>query len=109
MEDGGDLMRFASADEMVPALEIWIDDGRSPVTVRLVGVLDRTTRTSLLTVTDELIVKGVRHFAIDAREVEIVDALGMAAPGMCQQRARAAGGTLRWDGVAVRSVIEPVR
>jgi len=84
---------------MDPRLEIWIDYSRSPVAVRLAGVLDRTTRAAFLSLIDELILEGVQTFVMNTGAVEVADALGAEALVLCQRRAREAGRTLMWDGI----------
>jgi hypothetical protein len=86
-------MRFVSDDYMA-VLEIWIDYDRSPVAIRLAGVLDRTTRSALLSVIDDLIFEGVNTFVIDAGAVEIGDASGADALTLCRRRARRRSGPL---------------
>jgi hypothetical protein len=92
-------MRFVSDDKMDPILEMWIDYSRSPVAVRLDGVLDGATRSAFLSVMSDLMLEGVQTVVIDAGAVEIVDALGAEALAFCHRRLREAGRMLIWDGV----------
>ncbi len=92
-------VRFVSDDKMDPTLEVWIDYSRSPVAVRLDGVLDGTTRSAFLSVMSDLMLEGVHTLVIDAGAVEIVDALGAEALALCHARLREAGRVLIWDGV----------
>lgn len=91
-------MRFVSDDDMDPPLEIWVDYSRSPVAIRLTGVLDRTTRSAFLSVMDDLIFEGIDTFVIDAGAVEIGDASGAEALALCHRRAPDASRMLIWDG-----------
>jgi hypothetical protein len=59
-------MRFVSDDKMDPILEVWIDYRRSPVAVRLDGVLDGATRSAFLSVMSDLMLEGVQTVVIDA-------------------------------------------
>jgi hypothetical protein len=93
------FMRFVSDDKMDPILEVWIDYSRSPVAVRLDGVLDGSTRSAFLSVMSDLMLEGVHTVVIDAGAVEIVDALGAEALALCHARLREAGRVLNWDGV----------
>jgi anti-anti-sigma regulatory factor len=92
-------MRFVSDDKMDPILEVWIDCSRSPVAVRLDGVLDGTTRSAFLSVMSDLMLEGVQTVVIDAGAVEIVDALGAEALALCHRRLRETCRILVWDGV----------
>ncbi len=92
-------MRLVSDDKMDPLLEISIDHGRSPVAVRLDGVLDGTTRSAFLSVLGDLMLEGVQTVVINAGAVEIVDASGAEALALCHGRFREAGRILIWDGV----------
>ena len=92
-------VRFVSDDKMDPILEVWIDYSRSPVAVRLDGVLDGTTRSAFLSVMSDLMLEGVHTVVIDAGALEIVDALGAEALALCRARLREAGRVLIWDGV----------
>jgi anti-anti-sigma regulatory factor len=92
-------MGFESADSMDPVLEIWVDGDRPVVTIRLVGILDRTTRDRLLSVMDELVTEGIESFVMDMGEAEIFGASGAAALALLQRLVREAGRTLLWEGV----------
>jgi hypothetical protein len=92
-------MRFVTKDGAGAALEIWLEDRELPVIVRLVGVLDRSTGASVLSIVGDLILEGVRLFLIDTERVEIADAAGAAALALCQRRVREARGVFDWDGV----------
>jgi len=72
-------MRLVSDDYMDPLLEIWVDYSRSPVAIRLAGVLDGTTRSAFLSVMDDVIFEGTNTLVIDAGAVEIGDASGAQA------------------------------
>jgi len=86
------------AGEIDPALEISVDDTRSPVTIRLVGVLDETTSARFLSVIGDLILEGLRRFEVDTVRA-VVDASGASALTLCQRRVHTVGGTLSWGGV----------
>ncbi len=92
-------MRFVSDDYLDPSLEIWVDDSRSPVVIRVAGVLDRTTRSALLSVMDDLIFEGIDTFVIDAGAVDIGDASGAEVLALCHRRAPDASRTLISDGL----------
>jgi len=85
-------------DKMDPMLEIWVDDGRSPVVVRLVGTFDDTTSTSLLSVMGDLLREGVQQSTIEMAGVEIV-APEAPALALGQRWAREEGASICWDGV----------
>jgi hypothetical protein len=99
VEDPANAMRFASGDSVDPALEIRVDESQSPVTVRLIGVLDRGTSAGLLSTMGDLLLEGFRTFVMDTGEVEITDPSGSEALNLCQRRARELGGTLLWDEI----------
>jgi STAS domain len=82
-----------------PALEIWIDDLTSPATIRLEGVLDRTTEGPFLRFIDELLLEGVRHLMIDAGAVEVGDVSGASALTKLRGRIGELGGSLTWEGL----------
>jgi hypothetical protein len=92
-------MRFVSDDKMDPILEVWIDHSRTPIAIRLAGVLDGTTRSAFLSVMNDLMLEGVQTVVIDTGAVEIADALGAEALALCHARLREAGRILIWDGV----------
>ena len=91
-------VRLVSDDKMDPLLEISIDYSRSPVVVRLDGVLDGTTRSAFLSVLGDLMLEGAQTVVIDAGAV-IVDASGAEALALCHERFREASRILIWDGV----------
>ena len=102
---------------MDPVLEIWVDGDRPVVTIRLVGILDRTTRDRLLSVMDELVTEGIESFVMDMGEAEILDASGAAALALLQRLVREAGRTLLWrsrprsanlGGAAVTAIRSPL-
>jgi hypothetical protein len=82
-------------------LEIWLDDRAPPAIIRLAGVLDQSTIRTLLSLVDGLFVKGVRHFLVDAGDLEIGDASGANELTVFQRRTREAGGSLHWEGLDV--------
>jgi hypothetical protein len=84
---------------MEPVMEVWIDDRTSPVTIRLMGLLDSSTSPSLLALFNELLGNGAKDFLLDAGGLEIGDGWGATALTVLQRRARGAGGSLRWEGV----------
>jgi hypothetical protein len=92
-------MRLVSDDYMEPLLEIWVDYSRTPVAIRLAGVLDGTTRSAFLSAMDDVIFEGTDTLVIDAGAVEIGDASGAQALALCHRRARDASRTLIWDGL----------
>jgi hypothetical protein len=91
-------MAVARDDKMDPVLEIWVEDDRSPVLVRLVGTLDQTTSASLLSVMNDLFTEGCRQLLVDLAGADIA-ASGGTTLAVCQRRARESGGSLLWDGV----------
>ena len=92
-------MRFVSDDKMDPILEVWIDHSRTPIAIRLAGVLDGTTRSAFLSVMNDLMLEGVQTVVIDAGTVDVVDACGAEALALCHALLTEAGRTLIWDGV----------
>jgi anti-anti-sigma regulatory factor len=90
-------MRYLSTDDLEPSLEISIDEGASPTSLRLSGLLDHATGVALLRVVDELIARGITYVVIDTGAVEIPDAAGAQTLAVCQRRVRAAGGELGVD------------
>jgi hypothetical protein len=83
---------------MDPILEIWVEDGRLPVLVRLVGTLDHSTSAALLAVMNDLFIEGCLQLVVDVSGAEIA-ASGGTTLAMCQRWAREAGGSLLWAGV----------
>jgi len=77
-----------------PVLEIWIDELTSPATIRLEGVLDRTTEGPFLRFIDQLLLDGVRHLMIDAGAVEVGDVTGGSALTRLRRRICELGGSL---------------
>lgn len=91
-------MTLQPSDKMDPVLEIWIDDGSSPLAVRLHGLLDATTRSALLAQIDELLGNGARQFLIDVRGAYVCDANGLELLALCERHVRTVGGSLDWTG-----------
>jgi anti-anti-sigma regulatory factor len=89
------------SDKMDPVLEIWIDDGMTPATVRLHGLLDATTRSPLLSLMDELLDSGIRKFLIDIKDAYVCEACGVEVLALCQGHVDKAGGTVDWTGMNV--------
>jgi hypothetical protein len=96
-------MRLVNDDKMDPSLEIWIDYSPSSVAVRLVGVLDGTTRSAFLSVMDDLMNEGMHTIEINAGAVEITDELGAAALRLYCRRTIEADQMLIWDGFDIGS------
>jgi anti-anti-sigma regulatory factor len=94
-------MTLWPSDKMDPVLEIWIDDGTSPIAVRLHGLLDATTRSPLLSMMDELLGSGGRKFLIDIRDAYVCEACGVELLALCQRQVYEAGGTVDWTGMNV--------
>jgi hypothetical protein len=92
------LVRFAGSDDMGQVLEVWIDDARLPVTVRVLGVLSQSTGPMLLAIVDDLLLEGFATFMMDSAGLEIADASGAAALVVLQRRLREASATLLWRG-----------
>jgi anti-anti-sigma regulatory factor len=86
-------------DGMDPLLEIWIDDDATPAIIRLCGVLDWTTKQSLVAFVDQLLVKGTLDLFLDAGQAKFGDATGANVLALVQRNAREAGGALAWSGV----------
>jgi len=96
-------MGFVSTDDVDPTLEMSVDESRPRVTIRLFGVLDRTTRRAFVSVVDNLISGGFSSFSMDMRQAEIPDASGATALPFCHRLIREAGGTIVWGGVHLLS------
>lgn len=92
-------MSFGPSDKMDPVLEIWVDDKALPITVRLQGLLDATTRSPLLLFMAELLENGVRSFLIDVRHAYVSGASGVELLSQCQREVCDAGGTVDWRGL----------
>lgn len=91
-------MIFTTDDKMDPTLEMWIEDGRSPALVRLVGTLDHSTSAPLLSLVQDLFTEGVRELVLDVDDVRIA-ASGATTLSLCRRWAHEAGASLRWSGV----------
>jgi hypothetical protein len=91
--------RTVCDDGMEPALEIWLDDRAPPAIIRMTGVLDQSSKQSLLSLVDDLFGQGIRHFLVDAGDLQIGDASGANELTVFQRRTREAGGSLSWEGV----------
>ena len=55
------------------ALEIWVNTDTSPVTIRLKGVLDRSTALNVGSIIEELLDDGHRDFLVQIGQLEISD------------------------------------
>ena len=74
------------SDKMDPVLEIWIDDRTTPITMRLHGLLDATTRSPLLSLMDELLGSGDRTIPlIDIKDAYVCEACGIDLLALCQR------------------------
>ena len=93
-------MIFATDDKMDPTLEMWIEDGGSPVLVRLVGTLDHSTSAPLLSLVHDLFMEGVRDVVIDVDDVQIATS-GATALSLCHRWALESGASLRWGQVPI--------
>ncbi len=83
--------------KMDPVLELWVDVETMPVTVRLAGVLDDLTGTSVVHVVQELLDEGYRDFVMEVGDLErSPSGISSSLPGM-ERAVRAAGGTLKWS------------
>ncbi len=85
------------------ALELWIDVGRRPATIRLAGTLDGTTAVNLVAVVAELIAEGIREFDLHTEALSVPGADGVGTLrelGLLVQRS---GGCLTRDGSVVAS------
>jgi hypothetical protein len=80
------------------ALEISVDVGRSPGTVRLSGTLDGETAANLTSLFAELIGEGFLDFELQASALCLPDEDGMNALTDLHCQLRKAGGNLAWDG-----------
>ena len=94
MATGGELIvSWMSDNQLDPMLEITVHDRQIPVSIRLIGMLNRASGRSLLSMVDDLIAEGARFFVMDAGGVA-VDSGGRAALARCQRHVREAGGML---------------
>jgi anti-anti-sigma regulatory factor len=84
---------------MEPELEISVDEGSSPVIIRMAGMLDSSTRRSLLSLLDQLLAEDMHSFILDAGDLAIGDASGADALAQFQWRTLESGGSLFWKGV----------
>jgi hypothetical protein len=84
------------------ALELWIDSVSDTVDVRLEGVVDAATGSSLLNVVQGCLSEGKRDFRLDTGGVRIAPS-GWAVLHALRQRVNAAGGRLHWDFAIVSS------
>ena len=83
--------------KMDPVLELWVDVETMPVTIRLAGVLDDLTATSVVHVVQELLDEGYRDFVMEVDDLERPPSgISSSLPGM-ERAVRAAGGTLWWS------------
>jgi hypothetical protein len=87
-------MSFGPSDKMDPVLEIWVDDDTSPVSLRLRGLLNSTTRVPFLSLMGELLENGARRFLIDIRDVHVGEPGGRELLALRQRQVCDAGGTL---------------
>ena len=55
------------------ALEIWVNTDTRPVSIRLSGVLDRSTVVSVGSIAQELLDDGYRDFLVQIGQLEISD------------------------------------
>jgi len=82
--------------KMDPVLELWIDVETVPVTIRLAGVLDELTGTSVVHVVEQLLDEGYRDFFMQIEDLKPIPAgMSTALRGM-ERVVRRAGGALRW-------------
>ncbi len=82
------------------ALEIWVDVTSDAVVVRLEGVLDASTGTSLTDVVRGCQAEGKWDFVLDTGALRI-DRGGWALLTRLRQQILAAGGRLRWDSTVL--------
>jgi hypothetical protein len=85
------------------ALEIWVDVECTPVRIRLEGVLNAATAHSLALVVEDLIVKGLHDFAVNAAALRAYDSDVARAAMSLSALARSSGARLTWDMSAIAS------
>jgi hypothetical protein len=82
---------------MEPVLELWVDVETTPVTIRLAGVLDNLTRTSVVPIIEELLSEGCRDFTMEVDDLEPLGTAGFSSLTAIQRLVMSAGGTLGWS------------
>jgi len=92
--DTAQVTSLESEDDLNPALEIRIDDSKSPVAVQRMGLLNRGTGAPLLSAIDDLLADGRRLFTVDAGQEVIAGDLGGTSLAFCQRWVHDAGGRL---------------
>lgn len=97
MEDQALIHPSEAAWKSDVSLEMWIDAEHDPVRIRLIGVLDHTTSTNLVSLVKGLIADGLRDFEFEtALQMSDVDRsrLLVELKGIVQ----ASGARLKCDG-----------
>ena len=82
------------------ALELWVDVTSDEVVIRLEGVLDGSTGTSLTDVVRGCQAEGKWDFVLDTGALRM-DRGGWALLTRLRQQILAAGGRLRWDSTVL--------
>jgi hypothetical protein len=82
---------------MDAALELWVDTETKPVSIRLAGVLDHFTCTSVGPIVEELLAEGYRDFMVTIDGLETSDATGFCTLLGMLRLVTAAGGSLHWS------------
>jgi hypothetical protein len=92
---------------MDPALELWVDVEITPVTIRLAGVLDGLTCTSVVPIVQELLDEGYRDFTMQVDDLEPTGVGGSASLDAIERLVRGAGGSLDWSNRPIRLLARP--
>ena len=83
--------------KMDPVLELWVNVETVPVTVRMAGVLDGMTCTSVLPIIEELLAEGRRDFAMRVDELDPPDEAGFLSLAGIERMVKDAGGSVSWS------------
>ncbi len=90
--------------KMDPVLEFWVTIENTSVNIRLKGILDGHTGTTIRSVIKEFLDDGHRSVAMQIDELELPDAAGFSSLVAIQELVRQAGGTLDWSSWPARHV-----
>jgi hypothetical protein len=93
--------------KMDPVLELWVNVETMPVTIRLAGVLDELTGTSVVRVVEELLDEGYRDFFMQTDDLELIPSGISTALDGIERVVQRAGGALRWSSWPGRHPVRP--
>ena len=82
--------------KMEPVLELWVDVKTTPVTIRLAGVLDNLTCTSVVSIIEQLLDEGYRDFTMEVDDLEPLSTAGFSSLVAIEYLVTNAGGL--WAG-----------